>query len=125
MRSSAGLVPENASHLGIDIRCRSGPGQRRRIALLWRQVIEDMIPQTSNGPLMSPNPGNAGVNGGFEVIDSAELAARLRVPESWVRNRTRARTPKEDRIPCLRFGHYVRFRWGSPELEDWLNKQRQ
>jgi hypothetical protein len=84
-----------------------------------------MIPQTSNGPLMSPNPANAGANGGFEVIDSAELVARLRVPESWVRNRTRARTPKEDRIPCLRFGHYVRFRWGSPELEDWLNKQRQ
>jgi hypothetical protein len=43
-------------------------------------------------------------NGSLELIDSAELAARWRVPESWIRNRTRNRTPKEERIPCLRLG---------------------
>jgi hypothetical protein len=64
-------------------------------------------------------------NGGFEVIDSAELAARWRVPETWIRNHTRARTPEEDRIPCLRLGHYVRFEWGSPQLTAWLAKKRQ
>ena len=63
--------------------------------------------------------------GSFEVIDSAELAARWQVPESWIRNRTRARTPEEERIPCLRLGRYVRFEWGSPRLAEWLEKQRQ
>ena len=60
-----------------------------------------------------------------ELIDSAELAFRWRVPESWIRNRTRARTPKEERIPCLRLGRYVRFQWGSQRLADWLAKKQQ
>jgi hypothetical protein len=72
-------------------------------------------------PLMSQTPGNDR----SELIDSAELAARLRVPESWVRNHTRARTPKAERIPCLRLGKYVRFEWGSQHLADWLAKKRQ
>jgi len=59
-----------------------------------------------------------------QLIDSAQLAARWQVPESWVRNHTRSRTAKEDRIPCIRLGRYVRFRWGSPELEMWLAKRR-
>lgn len=62
---------------------------------------------------------------GFEVIDAAELAKRWRVPVSWVQNRTRARTPKHERIPCVRLGHYVRFEWGSPELAKWFDAQRQ
>lgn len=57
-----------------------------------------------------------------ELIDSSELAARWRVPESWIRNRTRARTPLAERIPCVRLGRYVRFAWGSPKLADWLAK---
>jgi len=73
--------------------------------------------------MMSRTGGN-GPERGPELIDSAELAARWRVPESWIRNRTRARTPKEERIPCIRLGRYVRFRWGSPELEQWLAKHR-
>jgi hypothetical protein len=60
-----------------------------------------------------------------EIIDSAELAARWRVPESWVRNHTRERTPREERIPCLRLGRYVRFEWGSLQLTEWLARQRQ
>jgi hypothetical protein len=70
-------------------------------------------------PLMSRTQGN-----GPELIDSVELSARWRVPESWIRNHTRARTPREQRIPCIRLGRYVRFRWGSTELENWLEKQR-
>jgi hypothetical protein len=54
------------------------------------------------------------------LIDSAELARRLQVPESWVRNRTRARTPKAERIPCVRLGRYVRFCWESPLLQAWI-----
>lgn len=78
-----------------------------------------MSSETVGVPKMSHQPGN-----GYEVIDSAELAARLRVPESWVRNRTRCRTPKEERIPCLRFGRYVRFEWGSSSLSEWVAKRR-
>jgi hypothetical protein len=63
--------------------------------------------------------------GGLIVLTVAELAERLRVPASWVRNRTRARTPKTERIPCVRFGHYVRFLWNSPELQDWITRRRQ
>lgn len=71
--------------------------------------------------LMSGDGGKAAV----ELIDAAELASRWRVPTSWIRNRTRGRTPKEERIPCVRFGRYVRFEWGSPRLSAWLEKQRQ
>jgi len=70
-------------------------------------------------PLVSYNGGDH-----TQLIDSAQLAARWQVPESWVRNQTRSRTAKEDRIPCIRLGRYVRFRWGSPELETWLAKRR-
>lgn len=80
-----------------------------------------MSAETSDVPMMSQKGGN----GIPEVIDSTELAKRLRVPESWIRNRTRARTPKEERIPCIRLGRYVRFEWGSPQLAGWLEKKRQ
>jgi hypothetical protein len=60
-----------------------------------------------------------------ELIDVGELASRLRVPESWVWNRTRARTPSPERIPCVRLGRYVRFEWGSARLEAWLAQHRQ
>ena len=54
----------------------------------------------------------------YEIIDSVELARRWVLPVSWVREHVRNRTT--DPIPHLRFGKYVRFRWGSPELEGWL-----
>lgn len=73
--------------------------------------------QTQTVPEVSPNSF-------FEVIDATELAKRWRVPVSWVQNRTRARTPKDERIPCVRLGHYVRFEWGSPALTAWFAGQR-
>ncbi len=76
--------------------------------------------ETADVPMMSRGSGNA-----VELIDSAELANRWKVPESWIRNHTRARTPKDERIPCIRLGRYVRFEWGSPRLAEWLAKQRQ
>jgi hypothetical protein len=57
----------------------------------------------------------------FEVIDSAELAARWSLPESWIRERTRCRAV--DPIPHLKFGRYIRFRWGSSELTQWLERR--
>ncbi len=53
----------------------------------------------------------------FEVLTAEELAGRWRVPESWVREQTRSRCA--DPIPHVRLGRYVRFSWGSPELNSW------
>lgn len=76
--------------------------------------------ETADVQLMSQTERN-----GIELIDAVELAARWRVPESWIRNRTRACTPKDERIPCIRLGRYVRFAWGSPRLAEWLAKKQQ
>jgi hypothetical protein len=54
----------------------------------------------------------------YEVIDSAELARRWVLPVSWVRGHVHGCVT--DPIPHIRFGRYVRFRWGSPEREGWL-----
>ena len=57
-----------------------------------------------------------------ELIDSKELARRWRVPESWIREAVRRRT--DDRIPHVRFGKYVRFEFGCPDLDAWLARHR-
>jgi len=57
----------------------------------------------------------------YEFINSEELALRWNLPESWVREQVRSRST--DPIPHIRFGKYVRFRWGSPELEDWAERR--
>jgi hypothetical protein len=57
-----------------------------------------------------------------EVINSAELAKRLGVPETWVRSRSNPRRTT-DPIPHYKFGRYVQFPWGSELLLAWLNRQ--
>jgi hypothetical protein len=57
----------------------------------------------------------------YEFIDSKELASRWNLPESWVREQVRVRSA--DPLPHVRFGKYVRFRWGSPELESWAERR--
>ena len=57
----------------------------------------------------------------FEIVNCDELGKRLALPESWIRDQVRCERP--DPIPCLRFGKYVRFRWGSPELTQWLERR--
>jgi hypothetical protein len=58
----------------------------------------------------------------FEIIDCVELARRLAVPATWVRDHVRSRSA--DPIPCLRFGKYVRFQWASPELQLWIARHK-
>jgi hypothetical protein len=57
----------------------------------------------------------------YEFIDSRELARRLTVPLSWVRDQVRDRS--EDPLPHLNLGKYVRFLWGSPALELWIRRR--
>ena len=58
----------------------------------------------------------------YEVIDAGELAKRWDLPESWIREQTRTRAG--DPLPCIRFGRYVRFEWGSPKLTAWYDRRR-
>lgn len=58
----------------------------------------------------------------YEVIDASELARRWRLPVTWVREQTRTRSG--DPLPCIRFGRYVRFEWGSPKLAAWFELRR-
>jgi excisionase family DNA binding protein len=51
-----------------------------------------------------------------DIITPEELAARLKVPDSWVYEKTRGRC--RNPIPCLRLGRYVRFDWTA--VATWL-----
>jgi hypothetical protein len=52
-----------------------------------------------------------------DIITPEEVAARLKVPESWVYEKTRARC--RNPIPCLRLGRYIRFDWNA--VIHWLS----
>ncbi len=58
-------------------------------------------------PMLDPN----------NILTPQDLAERLKVPLSWVFEKTRARC--RNQIPCLRIGRYVRFDWAA--VVAWLN----
>ncbi len=51
-----------------------------------------------------------------DILTPEELASRLKVPDSWVYEKTRGRC--RNPIPCLRLGRYVRFDWAA--VAAWL-----
>ena len=58
----------------------------------------------------------------IEVLTAAELAARLKVRESWVVEQTKpSRT--SDPIPAVRFGKHNRSAWGSRVFMAWLERR--
>jgi excisionase family DNA binding protein len=52
------------------------------------------------------------------LLDAVEVADRLSVPVSWVRESARSGA-----MPCVRLGRYVRFELA--EVEAWLGECRQ
>jgi hypothetical protein len=58
----------------------------------------------------------------FEILDSNELALRLKVKESWVIEQSK-QSRTVDPIPVFRLGKHRRYRWGSPEMNDWLARR--
>jgi hypothetical protein len=60
--------------------------------------------------------------GDYEVLTSAELAQRLKVKESWIVDQSK-RSRTSDPIPIFRLGKHRRYRWGSPELNAWLDRR--
>lgn len=73
------------------------------------------LPEITQPPTISPSPAL--------LLTPAELAARLSVSESWVKEKTRnrARIRDADPLPCIRLGKYVRFR--LCDVEAWLIRQ--
>jgi hypothetical protein len=54
-----------------------------------------------------------------DILTPAELAKRLRVPLSWVYEKSRARGRFGDvPLPVLRVGKYLRFDWRA--VTEWL-----
>ncbi len=59
-------------------------------------------------------------NGSDQLLTVEEVAEMLRVPKSWVYERTRRRAP--NRIPGFRLGKYWRFR--EADVLEWLARQQ-
>ncbi len=58
----------------------------------------------------------------IEILDTCEMAERLKVKESWIIDHS-SRAKTSDPIPVLRLGRLRRYRWNSPEMEAWLNRR--
>jgi hypothetical protein len=91
-------------------------------------VVDDLTEELIPAPRKeSPSANSPSKEGGleriteYEFIDSRELARRLTVPPSWIRDQVRARS--EDPLPHVNLGKYVRFLWGSPALELWIRRR--
>lgn len=82
---------------------------------------EDRISQTSVEKERPRAAEETARIGGYEFIDSGELARRWDVPVSWIRDQVRKRA--EDPLPHVNLGKYVRFLWGSPELQAWVERR--
>lgn len=57
------------------------------------------------------------------LLNASQLATRLNVPTSWIREKTRlrARVRDADPLPAIPLGKYVRFRW--EDVCAWLERQ--
>jgi excisionase family DNA binding protein len=56
-----------------------------------------------------------------ELLTVPEVAAALKVPVSWVYERTRR--SGTDQIPHFKLGKYLRFRWST--VREWLENLKQ
>ena len=54
-----------------------------------------------------------------ELLTVDEIAGILKVPVSWIYERTRRRGI--ERLPHVKLGKYLRFR--MPEIQKWLEQQ--
>ena len=55
-----------------------------------------------------------------DLLTPVELAARLKVRQSWVFEQTRQRAAVRSKspLPCIRLGKYLRFSW--VQVCEWL-----
>jgi excisionase family DNA binding protein len=75
----------------------------RVVAYLTARLLSESRPGPAAG-------GNHLTSEAEHLLTARELAARLNLPESWVRSEQRA-----GRLPYLRLGKYIRFNWSEVE----------
>ncbi len=56
----------------------------------------------------------------YPFLDESELAEKWRVTRSQIVRWSRA---SNDPIPSVKLGRARRFRWGSPELDQWITRR--
>ncbi len=75
--------------------------------------LEDVIPvQRSEEEMTDLDPN--------QILTPGELAGRLKVPKTWVYEKTRSRSL--DSLPFFRVGKYLRFYW--PNVVAWLERHK-
>ena len=72
------------------------PGLALELAALQGRLPARLLAEASPKPPMGNQP--------IALLDAKQMAARLDVAESWLRDAARA-----GRIPCVRVGRYMRF----------------
>ncbi len=75
------------------------------LAFLWARLLAEAYASRD-----SEHGGSSARELNEKLLTAGELAERLNVPESWVRNEERA-----GRIPGIRAGKYVRFKLSQVE----------
>lgn len=55
------------------------------------------------------------------ILTPQELADRLKVPVSWIYEKTRSRS--RDPLPVIRLGRYMCFDW--LDVAEWIERHRQ
>jgi hypothetical protein len=53
-----------------------------------------------------------------DILTPAELSERLKLPLSWIYEKSRKRGEHDNPLPVLRAGRYLRFSW--PDVCAWL-----
>ena len=89
-------------------------------ALAWQPTVEDDDDDDDDGPT-NPWDRFSVTRPSLEpedILTPEELAARLKVPEAWVFEKTRSRC--RNPIPSLQLGRYVRFDWQA--VVSWLQE---
>ncbi len=69
---------------------------------------------------MTTNDARVSAKDWEELLTVDDIAAMLKVPKSWVYERTRRRG--KDRLPFLKLGKYVRFE--ADAVRAYLERQR-
>lgn len=143
----AGVIPEPAKRIGPvrvfteqELRAakkalanRMRNTTKSRLIRRWKrqQAVKDATMSASTWGLVAQGPqimdapapdirGDASES----LLTSAQLAEKLNVRESWVRDQTRTRArirAKTRPLPCVRVGKYVRFRWS--DVCEWLDRE--
>jgi len=80
--------------------------------------LNHATPTTSSGKDLERRDCQSAEMG--ELLTVKDVAELLRVPVSWVYDRTRKRSL--DRLPGIRLGKYWRFR--EADIEEWIERQR-